>query len=104
MYQTATATGQRPSSLVQIEDAWAAYQFDNAVVFLGNAIEGAAQETEWIGSEKDKHLEPKYTMAQLLDQDFRLPIPGTKPDQKDGLAALKSLAGNVRGVRMHKVD
>jgi len=104
LYQTATATGQRPSSLVQIEDAWAAYQFDNAVVFLGSAIEGAAQETVWIGSEKDKHLEPKYNMSQLLDTEFRLPIPGSKPDQGNGLAALKSMARNVRGVKLHKVD
>ncbi len=94
--------GQRPSSLVQIADDWAAYQFDSAVVFFGNAIESAAQETEWIGSEKDRHLEPKYTMAQLLDQDFRLPVPGG-PDQEDGLEALKRLAGGTRGINLHKV-
>lgn len=74
------------------------------MVFFGNAIDGAVQQTEWIGSEKDKHLEPKYDMGQLLDADFRLPSPGAKPDQGDGLAALKSLAGNVRGIRRHKVD
>ena len=103
LYRTATATGQRPSSLVQIEDAWAAYQFDSAVVFFGNAIEGAAQETQWIGSEKDKHLEPRYTMGQLLDAEFRLPSPA-QADQQDGVDALKALAGSVRGIRRHKVE
>jgi hypothetical protein len=103
LYRTATATSQRPSSLVQIEDAWAAFQFDSAVVFFGNAIEGAAQETVWVGSEKDKRLEPKYTMSQLLDADFRLPSPESK-GQEDGLAALKAMARNVRGVKLHKVD
>jgi hypothetical protein len=73
------------------------------VVFFGNAIEGAAQETVWVGSEKDKRLEPKYTMSQLLDADFRLPSPESK-GQEDGLAALKAMARNVRGVKLHKVD
>lgn len=95
--------GQRPSSLVQIADDWAALQFDNAVVFFGNAIEGAANETEWIGPEKDRHLEPKYTMSQLLDPDFRLPSPEPKK-QEDGLAALKALTRKVRGVKLHKVE
>lgn len=103
LYRTATATGQRPSDLLQIDGAWVAYQFDSAVVFLGNTVEAAAQETEWVGPEKDRRLEPKYQMSQLLDPGFRLPNP--QPDkQGDGLAALKALAGSVRGVRVHKVD
>jgi len=103
LYRTATATGQRPSDLLLIDDPWAAYQFDSAVVFLGNTVEAAAQETEWVGPKQDRRLEPKYTMSQLLDPDFRLPSP-QHDKQGDGLAALKAMAGNVRGVRMHKVD
>jgi len=95
--------GQRPSNLVQIADSWAAYQFDSAVVFLGNTIEAAVQETEWIGSDKDRRLEPKYTMDQLLDADFRLPLSEAQK-QEDGLGALKALAGSVRGVKLHKVE
>lgn len=95
--------GQRPSSLVRIDDDWAAYQFDSAVVFFGNTIESASQETEWIGSEKDKRLEPRYTMQQLLDADFRLPLPKTQ-GHEDGVAALKALTRKVRGVKLHKVD
>jgi len=72
-------------------------------VFGGSAIEAAAQETEWIGPEKDRRLEPKYTMSQLLDPAFRLPSPQPK-SQSGGLAALKALAGTVGGVRVHKVD
>jgi hypothetical protein len=88
---------------VRIVDDWAAFQFDSAVVFFGNAIEGAAQETRWIGSEKDRRLEPKYTMKQLLDADFRLPSPGRDSDQENGLDALKAIARNTRGVNLHKV-
>jgi len=105
LYRTATATGQRPSSLLQIDDAWAAYQFDSAVTFFGSAIEAAAQETIWMGAGDDKHLEPKYRMGQLLDEDFRLPNPEPKERHGgDGVAALKALAGSVRGIRVHKVE
>jgi len=101
----ATAMGQRPSSLLQIDDAWAAYQFDSAVTFFGSAIEAAAQETEWSGAGKDKHLEPKYRMGQLLAPDFRLPNPEPKSQHGgDGVAALKALSGRVKGIRVHKVD
>lgn len=51
-----------------------AYQFDNAVVFVGNAIENASQEMKQVGSGKNKEWKPKYTMRQLLDPDFRLPL------------------------------
>ncbi len=101
----ARTTGQRPSTLVGIEDPWTAYQLDSAVVLVGSAIRGAAQEMREIdhgGGRKE--LVPRYTMAQLLDPEFRLPI-GDGPPQGDGLAALKAL-GKKRGsgVRVHKVS
>jgi len=72
---TAKTTSQRPSSLVKIQDDWAALQFDNAVTLLGLAIENAAQELEKVGDD----MKPRYTMAQLLDQGFRLPA-NAEPD------------------------
>ena len=39
MYQQATAWTQRPSSLIGIEDEWAAYQFDYAVLEFGRWVE-----------------------------------------------------------------
>jgi hypothetical protein len=54
--------------LVRIVDEWAALQFDNAVTLVGLAIENAAQELHDVGGK----MQRKYTMAQLLDQGFRL--------------------------------
>lgn len=56
-----------------MDDEWAAYQFDNAVVMVGTAIETAAQEMEKRGSDDEPRWEPKYTIRQLLDPAFRLP-------------------------------
>lgn len=74
------------------------------MTYLGATLEGAAQETQWIGAGDDKHLEPKYRMSQLLDADFRLPTPEPRREGADGVAVLKALSGRVRGVRVHKVD
>ncbi len=75
LYLTARATGQRPSELVDIPDRWAALQLDNAVIMVGTAIENAAQEQEQVGPDDKPRWQPRYTMAQLLDPEFRLPLP-----------------------------
>lgn len=94
LYQTAKATSERPSNLVEIIDAWAAYQFDSAVTFLGRAIENYSQELIEVGPPKEKRLVPKYSMEQLLDPDFLLPRPKTDLEkQRDALAVLKAMAG-----------
>jgi hypothetical protein len=46
----------------------AAYQLDNAVLFMGAVIEAALADYEKIGDESRQ----KYTIDQLLDPDFRL--------------------------------
>lgn len=74
LYQTAKATATRPSDLTGIVDRWAALQFDNAVVYLGGAIDGAAQEMANRGDDEHPRWEPKYSMAQLLDPTFRIPL------------------------------
>lgn len=97
--QTAKATGTRPSELVRIDDAWTALQFDNAVTLVVNVIENAAQERENVGSEKRPDWQLKYTMSQLLDDDFRLPAPKTKEQkERDAANAFAGLPG-VRRVR-----
>lgn len=75
-----------------IEDRWTAYQFDAAVTMLGVAIENAAQEQQNVGSDKVPKYEPKYTMAQLLADDFRLPAP-VKATKAQGIAGLIGLPG-----------
>lgn len=75
-----------------------AYQFDNAVTLFGLTIENALQERQNVGTQKEPKWEPKYTLKELLDNDFRLPRPVQK-EQPGGLAGLKALVG----VRTQKV-
>lgn len=58
-----------------ITNSWAAYQFDNAVVYLGITIENALQERVETGTGKHKEYREKYTLPQLLHENFRLPRP-----------------------------
>lgn len=104
LYVTATATGQRPSSLMQIRDAWAAYQFDAAVVMVGRVIENAAQEQHNVGGPRNPKWVNRYSMDQLLDDAFRLPRPLTEKErERESLRALKAMAGSRRsGVKLFK--
>ena len=62
-----------PSEIIGIDDEWAAYQFDTAVITVGTAIENASQEMDKRGDDENPHWEPRYTMKQLLSPEFRLP-------------------------------
>lgn len=78
LYQRSKTLGGRPSQHLAVPplcNDWAAYQFDNAVLYCGTVVENALQEQTKI--ELGKHVEyrQKYTLAQLLDPDFRLPRP-----------------------------
>jgi hypothetical protein len=53
------ATGQRPSEIVAVEDEWAAYQFDQAVMFVGRYIHNKLNEL-------DKNGKPLYDIEDLL--------------------------------------
>ena len=77
--------------------AWndlAAYQFDNAILFGGLVIENALQERKPVGDPAKHETEPKYTLTQLLDPDFRLPRTG---DGNEGRPGLKALAAAFPG-------
>lgn len=52
-------TGQRPSEVVDIDDDWAAYQFDQAVMFVGRYIHNKLNEL-------DKTGKPLYDIDDLL--------------------------------------
>lgn len=92
LYQTAKTFGQRPSDLAGIDDRWAALQLDNAVGLVGIVIENASQEQQNTGTEKAPKWQPKYTMHQLLDDDFRLPAPA-RPTKQEGIKGLMALPG-----------
>lgn len=93
LHALAGTTHQRPSDIICIEDRWAAYQFDSAVSLVGTTIENALQETREVGGK----LNPRYTLAQVLDADFRFPRDASAVD------ALKRMAAKDKAVRYHKV-
>ena len=55
----AQAYGRRPSEVLGVEDAWAAYQLDAAVLTLGRWVENKLAEHHKDGS-------PKWTLEHLL--------------------------------------
>lgn len=60
---------------------------------VGGGIEGASQEMIKLGPEDSPRFERKYTLDQLLDPAFRLPVEDeqTSPD----IAHLRGLAGVI---------
>lgn len=76
-----------------VTDPWTALQLDNAVALVGITLENAVQDLHNVGTEKQPKWEPKYTVGQLLDDDFRLPAPPKAAKPKHGIEALKALVG-----------
>lgn len=64
---------------------------------FGTVIENALQEQTNVGSDKQPKHEPRYTLPQLLADDFRLPAPA-KASKPQGLAGLM----NTPGVKVYK--
>lgn len=97
LYQKAKLFSRLPSELLKLDDEWLAYMFDNAVTLFGTVVENALQEQTNVGSDKAPKHEPRYSLPQLLADDFRLPAPAkAKPAQ--GLQGLMGLPG----VKVHK--
>lgn len=100
LHQKATRFHKPPSELIGIEDAWTAYQFDNAVNYFGITIENALAETHKVGIGPNAKTEPRYTLETLLDPAFRLPRAGASAQGPEGapgfdgsgMAALLALA------------
>lgn len=86
--QTAKETNSRPSSLLCIEDELAAYQLDCAVVTFRIIVENALQERVEIGSGSSSKSIPRYTLDQILQEDFVLPR-----DNDGDLSLLTGAAG-----------
>lgn len=79
LYHRAKALSTRPSQLLEIEDSLAAYMFDSAVVTLGTVLENALMETVETGSGTNKQRKPRYTLSEVLGDDFHLPRAGMEP-------------------------
>ena len=77
LYQKAGRWSKPPSAYFpDLVDEWAVYQFDAAVNYLGLVVENAMLETTEVGVGDSKRSIAKYTLAQLLDDEFRLPRAG----------------------------
>lgn len=80
----------------------AAYLFDAAITTCGIAVDNALTERVNKSTAKEPKWEALYTLPQLLDPIFRLPVPlpppklATQPAQS-GLAALMAMAGQSNG-------
>lgn len=81
-----------PSQLLKLDDEWLAYQLDNAVTLFGTVIENALQERRNAGSDKQPDWQQKYTLPQLLADDFRLPAPVAERPQS-GIKGLMGMPG-----------
>lgn len=86
----------------QLRNDWAAYQFDQAVMYAGLTLEHASQEREEFGPENARESRDKYTMAQLLEPNFRLPQPGKMEGATRGIkemaAAMPESVGHFKQV------
>lgn len=58
--QLSKATSTRPSEIVDVDDPWAGYQFDQAVLYVGRYIQSRLDEL-------DKNGRPVYSLNDLLD-------------------------------------
>lgn len=87
-----------------LRNDWAAYQFDQCVLFAGLTIENALREREKVGDQKNHEWRAKYTLEQLLDPEFRLPSPQTLRDERRNAGQmLRMLAGDGKsGVKQFR--
>ena len=86
-----------------MSERWAAYQFDTAVTTVGRVIENALAERVNVGSNEKPDWQPKYTLTQILEDDFRLEVekPVTERDkQMAGWNALKAWASKSSRVKV----
>lgn len=70
-----------------LENDWAAYQFDAAVMWVGLTIENALNDREEYGPSNARATRPRYTLAKLLEPEFRLPHSGTSQEGLGAMAA-----------------
>ena len=75
------------------------YQLDSAVLHLGTVIENALQEREEVGIGKDKEWQNKYTLAQLLKPEFRLPYPDTGIGKPKNITIQEAAGDSKNGIK-----
>lgn len=68
-------------------------------MMVGMALESGLQELQNVGDEKHVKLRPKYSLDQLLDDEFRLPRPPTAAERKKaGVKSMLAMAKSRKGI------
>ncbi len=82
-----------PGLLAEIGE-WGVYCFDNAIGFFMRVIENALHERVETGTSSELRSAAKYTLMQLLEDDFHLPRPLTHKQSTGKIGAqVKALFG-----------
>lgn len=71
LWQKAKTYSKLPSEVLRVSDQLAAWMLDNAVTWFGITIENLLDERAEVGGKST----PKYSLARLLHEKFRLPKP-----------------------------
>lgn len=81
---------------------WTIWQFDNAVHFFMTVIKNALEERVEADTKKEPRWEAKYSLDQLLDDDFRLPRPLTQAEKRRAIGAQVKAMFGMSGTRKSK--
>lgn len=105
LWQKAKTYSQLPSKILGEEDSIAAWMLDSAVTYLGVTIENALEERVKVGVGNNVEYKPRYTLARLLDQGFKLPRTQTQIVESSGnpwLPLMAQVGRKNSNVRMWK--
>jgi hypothetical protein len=87
----AATYGSRPSEILGVEDPYAAFQVDTAVLGFGSWVEARLEE-------RDKKGRPTWTLAALLEPAKREGEDAKAPRPRAG--GFRSLAGKARKAKI----
>lgn len=106
MYTTANKYHKLPSEIIDERGELpllTRYLANKAVTYFGMVIDNALAETVEVGIAPNVHSRPKYTLSQLLSDDFRLPRPKTGQEARKAVGQqVKSLFGTGKPKRKGK--
>lgn len=99
---------QRPSQRMpppppyRVWNDWAAWQFDQAILYGGLTIEHALQEREPVGDPQKHETRAKYTLKQVLAPGYKLKSRADEDRPRDaqgrGLGPLEAFMGQIQGL------
>jgi hypothetical protein len=82
MYNQATTWGVRPSSLSRIDDEWAAYQFDAAMLGFGREVEQRLSDGKRTADD---------VLTEIENGSVSADMPPAAPARRSGFASMKGL-------------